>query len=591
MLHDVTLYGQPGTVSEYDDPLRSMIRTKLSKANLQYNQEAEEARDAYTYDYGDTSLYNQRQRHRGRGTIHSANRYDERNVLSETRTLTQVLIDSSKPALLRWMRSAGILDIEEDLWLAENAPQTSGPPETPIEDAIEDELPPDYTDKALTDLMLFGITGIISNAAIKPTLIDPAYTYEADHCIITSFELTTDEVYDLIAMFIGEADQQVMPPSSYDDRNAVRYGNLKHQGVWYRFFLDPMDDLYVQPIPEPDLSYVVWNRDVLTSSPIGVYGMIRAFEAKWRHRQRKKNKIIHNVLEASLIVQAGTLPEDTKRLYTDEILEVAGAGAETSPATTLVPDKRDAIDMINNELVLLEAQARQLTGLIEINQFDPAQTQRTATEVSIEFFRSSTALKVLMDLMAEMTECSYKTTARERLGFPITTKLRKNPLELEQEIAEAAALYADVFTLWQADPEGTKLGGVVDGRSLSELLKIRARAAGIDPSLFTLNFESATVNAEMQQQLQQQQQDLLAAEMEIKVEQASAGSHLALAELEKAKVQSGKASNEAFEKQQEFLFKVREARAKLFEGLRTDDSIKLSDEAILGLVDRLLPLA
>ena len=584
-----------GVASEYDDPLRAMIRQKLSRASIQYNQEAEEARDAYTYDYGDTSFYNQGQRRRGRGSTHAYNRYDDRNVFSETRTLTQVLIDSSKPNLLRWMESSGILDIEEDAYLAEQS-QQPGEPETPIEDAIEDELPEGHMDLALSDLLLFGMTGFVANSAIKPTLIDPAYTYLSDRCVITSFELTEDEIYDLIGLLIGDSVQHVSPPSlyqgtaGYDNKTAVRYGNVKYHGVWYRFLVDPMDELYVQAVPEPDLNYVVWDRDTNTNHPIGVYGKIRAFEPKWRHRQRKKNKIIHNVLEASLIVKEGMLPEDTKRLYTDEILEIAGAGAEGAMQAEVVPDKRELIEAINNELDLLEAQSRQLTGLIQVNQFDANQTERSATEVSIEFYRSSTALKVVMDRMAILIKGVYMTVARERFGIPITIKLRKNPLELEQEVAEAATLYADVFTMWQADPEGTKLGGVVDGRSLSELLKIRARAAGIDPALFNLNFETATENAEMQQELQETQQQMMFAELQIKTEQASAASHLALAELEKARVNSGKASNEAFERQQKHLLEVHEARAKLFADLRTDDTVNLETEAILGLVDRIIPL-
>ena len=582
----------------HDNPLEQHVRDVIG-ARVD-DQDASRALDTYTYFYGGWNHLNNRRRYSGPD---AQAQFNERDYQSYDVTLTQLLIDSVKPHLLRWLQSDELIDVD---W--EQPPQpaqdpSQAPQEPPnAEDIIEDVLPDDWLDRAVTDLLLFGMTGVLLNGALSPVAVDPITTHVRDDVIYTTLRVTGEDLRTLRELF-GEQDPEndisrAIQASSTETFD-IKYGNVKWEGAHHRFMVDTDDSLLMQQIPMPDLNYVVWQKDAFTENPIGVYGMVRRWEAKWKQRQAKKNKILSNALEADTFIQKGILPKDDNNPYKDQIVEVdmdvpADGQANIQNHIYRVPDKTDLLTSIVEDLDRIEAQARQLTGLVEVARFDPDQTQRSATEAGIEYYRTTTTLKNLIDRLAKLIEAVYHTVAAEMMQLGIVTTLRKNPIELEQEVAAANVLFDKMVTVAQLDPQGTQFGGAVDARGISAVFQVIARSAGLDASLFELNWETANTNRQMQDEQNRIAQQSAEADMQIKAESAAANSQLAIASNQKVKVESQKASNDIIVKQQEFILSVQAKRAELFSKLKTEGTgegqIIRSDEEVMTLVDRIIPM-
>ena len=552
-------------------PLERFIEENLAKQ--WYREDAESARDAYTYDYGESDT--QEAQNRRRRSVNYRNAGNAQSIVEAQSTLTQVLIDSTKPALMRWVSHDQLLDIEadnQDADAIQSQAQLEGvsaedlPPTR--EKRVRDGLPETFFNDVVTTLLLYGLSGTLINDVIRPTVIDPVVTAVRPEYICTSLMLTGDDIDRLRMLFAGgEEVAEPLFPIQNSQPVEVKYGNCEYEGATYRFFRDPQGALHTQQIPVRDLNHVIWDTDHYTRAPIGVYGKVRAFEPKWEQRWRKKNKIIANALEADILVEKGLLPSDKAENYGDSIVEIERSGADSQipieQRIYTIPNKVELLSTINDELVDLETRARQLTGLVELTNLAQDMTQRTATEVSIDFYRATTTIKSLVDMVAHLIDLTFKVIGLVFFREEWQTKLRKNPLELEQEVAAANALFADLMALHQMDPQGTNLGGAVDAKAISETLKIRARAAGLDPSIFDLNFQAASVNAEMQAEQAELAQQRDVAQLHIQAETATATSQVAIAETEKVRAQASKYSNDTYLAQQEHALKVEEHRAKV----------------------------
>lgn len=569
-------------------PLEQYIRSCLSE--FSFDEDPRTALDYLTWDWGQYEK-SRRSRNRNRGRL--GRTYNPTDTISEYATLTQVLIDSTKPSIYRWLTNEALLDIDDDEDMAEELlafrEQTAdAPPEVmsiigpmldeaeqapTMEEDLREILPDELQQDLTTDFLLFGIAGTLVNAVIRPTLIDPTVTLTKprDKFIVTEITITNAEMDILQRMFSGDAAEQDMPAvfslTQTEEEVVIRYGNLEYEGQKFRFFIDPTDSLFIQEIPRFDLNYVVWDRDVLTQEPIGVFGKIRSLEPKHRQRQEKLNKFIHNALEASMFIQKDMLPADKREIYKDAIVEVEGGTADgdasISDRVYEVPNKLELVELLRSELALLEQQARQLTGLVEVNNFSPDQTRRTATEASIEFYRSTTQIKNIIDKLALLQKETYLTAAQELFGRKISITLRKNPIDLEQEVEAAHILFDKLITVYQLDPEGLKLGGAVDAKAISECLKILSKSAGLKPEVFALNFQTASMNAELAAEAQVKAEEAELAALAVTGQQTRAQLNVSLAELAKARTQAEKASNEAVLDQQQHYLKERELRAQI----------------------------
>ena len=593
------------------DNLIGYINREIGKIGYLY-EEIEEARDKVSFDYGQprditrdpTGL----SRRTGRGG-------ETRDAETKDFTISQIIIYSSLIYLHRYLSNENSLKIiggQREAPLLGKVPFTTenedgelvpveedDPQLTELEDEFEKLLGTIYNKEIAMNDMTYGIAVVLTNEAINPYILNPEQVYinVPNDFVACKIRLTQEEV-NILEQAMGLVEpgsEQLM----YENNKLmdVTYGNCMYSEKLYRFIKIDRSEISIEATDTRDLNYTVFDMDPGSKNPMGVYAFARDLEYKNELAQVKKNKIVRNVLTFSVGVRSELLPESREELIQSGVFPIdVDIDTPLNDAVVNFPTKKEDLPLIFEYIKDLEDQVRKASGLYEIAPLATDETNpKTATEVLKEYERTSAKYKNMIDRYVQLKEMVAKAYFKRRKNIDIKLKKRTNPIDQEKQEFIAGTIFADLMTVFQADPDGTKLGGTVDGRAISKCLKIRAKSAGLDPSDFDLNFIPKSVQEETAYEEQQFSQELAKKEIAVKDKVADGQKLSGEADLIKAHTDKNRAQHVNVKEATGTEIDINEAQLKR-QKERADLLVKLTEkrpndtlETIEAIVDRMIP--
>lgn len=556
-------------LAEHENPIVKLIEDYMKPERYNKIENLQTAYDIYEFGTDNIVEY---------GDITNAIKTLTQQKYAGESTITRLLVHENERSLSTWAKDERCVNLEAPKQVEDEKPVDPKDLDD-LERSIREDIHPADISYFFIQLLIGGFA--VASCGLKdifyvPNSKDVTIDYMNHKYVCMKRKLEVSFVKTLVEM--AEAGEETNYGKwnihnegefllEYEDETMevdVEHGQIKIGRKEFIEFVKYNGAFLYRILDKPIMFTQCFEYNAVNKEPMGLYAVFRAEELKAIKLKLAISSRITEAIKASMLIASGSMTkEQAQELYSGSVLPVAKS-AFTNPqgkAFEHVPSRVEEIPVYVEELNRVEHSARMATGLYK-RQVEVSTSETSATESSIVFVNATEKQRALISAFSTTMGKVMECIALRDYSIELKAMVVYNPLDEELRLKTLDEVLPVAMELVKSDPDGALFGGIVNVRTIQQLIVEKFRAGKLDVGL--LNPPSPTTLQDMNTMAEAQKEKKEAADVIAQAEALKAQAAMLKAQVEEAKldVEMGKHTDEILIAMKELEIKMIELKLK-----------------------------